>query len=85
MIEQVENLSFLRDITDQVYDPNVPTLFKNTLRVYEVVDCPSVVFKISSDWDGNWMAGAWYTNFGRTRVTLKIIFRHLSFPQKIQR
>lgn len=68
MIELVEQLDFLKDITESCYDSSVPTLFKSTIRVYEVIDSPNVQFKISSDWEGNWMAGAWYRSFGNRKI-----------------
>lgn len=63
MLLKLNNLTFLEDITEEllVEPPNLK-LFRDTYKVFRVKDCPSVLFKISSDWDGNWLAGHWYAD-----------------------
>ena len=69
MLEKIENLTFLEDVTEELgYEKNTMLkLFKNSYKVFRVVDCPDLFFKIASDWEGNWLAGSWY--FQGKRIT----------------
>lgn len=59
MLEKIKELTFLEDITEES-EIHTPKLFKNFYRVYRVKDRPNIIFKIASDWEGNWLAGCWY-------------------------
>jgi len=73
MLEVISKLEFLNDITESCYDNNIESLFKNMVKVYEVKSCPSIRFKMSSDWEGNWLAGTWYFNGERVTEADKLI------------
>lgn len=69
MLKKINELTFLEDITEELgYErvdmPSVdmPKLFKDSYKVFRVKDCHNVLFKIASDWEGNWLAGSWYVN-----------------------
>jgi hypothetical protein len=63
MLPKLNSLSFLEDVTEELgVDNSQSKLFKDTYKVFRVKDCPNILFKISSDWDGNWLAGHWYVD-----------------------
>lgn len=59
MLNKINNLTFLEDVSEDLV---LPQLFKNSIKIFKVKDCPNIYFKIASDWEGNWLAGSWYVD-----------------------
>lgn len=77
MLDKINELDFLEDITEDTPSSTVFKLFKQSYKIFRVKDCHNILFKISSDWEGNWLAGAWYID-GEKIISPDKLFEHLS-------
>lgn len=67
VLKKIESLSFLEDVTQVPHESKQQlSMWKEVYRVFQVKGSPNIQFRISSDWSGHWLAGAWYD--GTTRV-----------------
>lgn len=56
----INNIHFLEEVETEDWSvPEQGKLFTKLIRVYKSKSNEKLKFKISTDWDGNWLTGTW--------------------------